>query len=504
MTFNSFQFLLFFPIVTVLYFLIPGRFRWALLLVASYYFYMSWNPSLVFLILFTTAVSYAAGILLEKYEDKKRRKICLIATLAASLGVLFFFKYFNFLSLSVTGLLQAIRLPVEDLTLDLLLPVGISFYTFQTLSYVIDVYNGTIRAERHFGYYALFVSFFPQLVAGPIERPENLLPQLHTEQKFRRDNFNAGVRHMLAGFFKKVVVADVLASYVNAVYNDAAATAGAPAIIIATILFTFQVYCDFSGYTDIAVGCARIMGYRLMQNFRLPFRSRSIHEFWERWHISLTSWFRDYIFYPLAMNKKITRWARKLGKKYGSRTINIMLPQCLALFVTLLLSGLWHGAAWTFVLWGAMHGVYQVLERLTEKKRKAFWARRGVSENNRLFAFGQMALTFILCNFALIFFRANSVADLGLLMKNLFTNWTLKGTFLTLNMELMDVLVTAVSIFLMTLVDKLFVQEFPIRQPRGGLWAKGEICAFLLAAIVCAWTMLLAGDGAAAFIYFQF
>ena len=504
MTFNSFQFLIFFPIVTLLYFLIPFRFRWALLLVASYYFYMSWNPSLVFLILFTTVVSYAAGILLEKYEDKKIRKTCLLVTLAASLGVLFFFKYFNFLSLSVTGLLQAIRLPVNDFTLDLLLPVGISFYTFQTLSYVIDVYNGTIRAERHFGYYALFVSFFPQLVAGPIERPENLLPQLHSRQHFTLSNFHEGLRHILAGFFKKVVVADLLASYVNAVYNDAVFTANGPAIIIATILFTFQVYCDFSGYTDIAVGCARIMGYQLMQNFRLPFSSRSIHEFWERWHISLTSWFRDYIFYPLAMNKKLTRWARKLGKKYNNRAINIMLPQCLALFITFLLSGLWHGAAWTFVLWGAMHGMYQVVERLTEKKRKAFWERRGVSADNKLFAFWQMAVTFILCNFALIFFRANSVADLGILLRNLLTNWTLSGTFATLGMTLEGALITIVSIFLMVMLDRLFIQHLPIRQPQGGLAAKGQVCAFLLAAIVCAWTMLLAGDGAAAFIYFQF
>ena len=504
MTFNSFQFLIFFPIVTLLYFFIPFRFRWMLLLAASYYFYMSWNPALVFLILFTTAVSYFSGILLEKYEDKKRRKACLIVSLVACLGVLFFFKYFNFLSLSATGLLQAIRLPVEDFTLDLLLPVGISFYTFQTLSYVIDVYNRNIPAERHFGYYALFVSFFPQLVAGPIERPENLLPQLRTEQHFRREDFNVGIRHMIAGFFKKVVVADLLASYVNAVYNDAVATANAPSIIIATILFTFQVYCDFSGYTDIAVGCARIMGYRLMQNFRLPFGSRSIHEFWERWHISLTSWFRDYIFYPLAMNKKITRWARKLSKKTGNRSINIMLPQCLALFITFLLSGLWHGAAWTFVLWGAMHGMYQVIERLTEKKRKAFWDKRGVNQESRLFAFWQMAVTFILCNFALIFFRANSVADLGMLLKNLFTNWSFSGTFITLGMNLEGALITIVSIFIMSLLDRLFIQGQPMRQPKGGLLAKGEVCAFLLMAIVCAWLMLLAGDGAAAFIYFQF
>lgn len=504
MNFNSIQFLIYFPIVAAVTFLIPFRFRWAFLLVASYYFYMSWNPALVFLILFTTAVSYAAGLWMEKTEDKKKRKLLMVTTLVACLGVLFFFKYFNFLSLSVTGILQAFRLPIEDFTLDLLLPVGISFYTFQTLSYVIDVYNGNIKAEHHFGYYALFVSFFPQLVAGPIERPENLLPQLHTEQHFTEDNFIAGMRHVLAGFVKKVVVADTLAPFVNAVYNDAAATANAPAIIIATFLFTFQVYCDFSGYTDIAVGCARIMGFRLMENFKMPFSSRSIHEFWERWHISLTSWFRDYIFYPMAMSKKLTRFSRKLAKKTGNRNLGIMLPQCFALFMTFLLSGLWHGAAWTFVLWGAMHGFYQVLERLTDKKRKAFWEKRGVSPDNKLFAFYQMVVTFLLCNFALISFRANSVQDLGLLMKNLFTNWSFAGTFATLGMQLADALIVIVAIVIMVFLDRLYIQHLPMRQPKGGLLAKFEVCGFLLMAIVCAWMALLAGDGAAAFIYFQF
>ncbi len=503
MTFNSIQFLIYFPIVSVIYFLLPFRFRWMWLLAASYYFYMSWNPALVFLILFTTAVSYWAGLKLESCEDKKKRKAYLIVTLIACLGVLFFFKYFNFLSTSVTGLLRLFTIPVEDYTLNLLLPVGISFYTFQTLSYVLDVYHGTISAEHHFGYYALFVSFFPQLVAGPIERPENLLPQLRTEHHFEKDNFYVGMKRILAGFFKKVVVADGLATYVNAVYNDNI-NASAPAIILATFLFTFQVYCDFSGYTDIAVGCGRIMGIKLMQNFRLPFTSRSIHEFWERWHISLTSWFRDYIFYPIATNKKLSRKARAFGKKHNNRNFAIQFPQCLALFITFLLSGLWHGAAWTFVLWGAMHGFYQVVERLTDKKRKAFWAKRKVNTESKGFAFYQRVVTFLLCNFALIFFRANSVSDLGVLLGNVFTNWHFNALLSELNMQTIDVIIVLVSLFMMALLDRYFIQDWPMRSPKGGLLAKGEIVTLLVLCIVCAWVLLLAGDGAAAFIYFQF
>ena len=277
MTFNSIQFLIFFPIVSILFFVLPHRFRWVMLLLASYYFYMSWNPALVFLILFTTVVSYGAALLLEKQQDnKKARKLCLVVTLVACLGVLFFFKYFNFLSGSVTALLRAFTLPVDDFFLDLVLPVGISFYTFQTLSYVIDVYRGTIRAERHFGYYALFVSFFPQLVAGPIERPQNLLPQLKAEHRFSKDNLTVGLKNMLAGSFKKVVIADQLATYVWAGYSNPA-DASAPAIILATVMFTFQVYCDFSGYPYIVVGCARIMDIDLIQNVLLPYSSCSIH-----------------------------------------------------------------------------------------------------------------------------------------------------------------------------------------------------------------------------------
>lgn len=505
MTFNSLQYLIFFPIVAVLHFVIPTKYRWIMLLAASYYFYMSWNPSLVFLIAFTTLVSYGAALLMHRTENPKTRKAYLIITLIACLGVLFFYKYFNFLSSSVTGLLRLFRLPVQDYLLDLILPVGISFYTFQTLSYVIDVYRGTIEPEPHLGYYALFVSFFPQLVAGPIERPQNLIPQLKAEHHFDFDNFKTGMMIVLTGFFKKVVIADQFATYVVSVYSNPQA-ATAPAIIVATVMFTFQVYCDFSGYTDIAVGCARIMGIRLMQNFNLPYTSRTIHEFWTRWHISLTSWFQDYIFYPLAMNKKLSRWARNLGKKLNNRRLGAMLPQLIALFVTFFLSGLWHGAAWTFVLWGCLHGVYQIIGRLTEKKRGEIWDKLHVNRDSKAYHFWQMFVVFWLGVFALIFFRANSVHDLGILLKNLVTNWRFVDILSLLQIDEVGVLVSIISIAVMSFADRLLVQGFPMRPAeRGGSsLIKVETAGFLLMAIVVSWLMLMAGDGAAAFIYFQF
>ncbi len=504
MTFNSLQYLIFFPIVALLHFVIPTKYRWIMLLVASYLFYMSWNPNLVFLIAFTTIVSYAAARLMERTENPKAKKAYLTVTLAACLGVLFFYKYFNFLSGTVTGLLRLFRLPVQDYFLDLILPVGISFYTFQTLSYVIDVYRGTIPAERHFGYYALFVSFFPQLVAGPIERPQNLLPQLKAEHRFSSDDLRAGLKIALGGFFKKVVIADQLASCVVAVYSNPEAAA-APAIVIATVMFTFQVYCDFSGYTDIAVGCARIMGIRLMQNFDRPYMSRTISEFWTRWHISLTSWFQDYVFFPLATNKKISRWARKLGKKYDNRRIGVMLPQFIALFVTFFLSGLWHGAAWTFVLWGCLHGIYQIIGKLTEKSRIGLCERLHIDRESKLWHGVQIFVVFWLGVFALIFFRANSVHDLGILLGNLFTNWRFVGVLDTLQIDEVGILTAIASIAAMSLVDRLLVQGYRLRpMGEGGTLLRVETAGFLLMAIVVSWLMLMAGDGAAAFIYFQF
>lgn len=335
MLFNSFEFLIFFPIVCIIYFLLRGlKWRNLFLLVASYYFYMNWKPVYALLILTSSVLTYGCGMLVEKYaDDQRKKKAFLVTSLVINFAILFLFKYFNFIGDSITALFSAMGIGWQVPNLDVLLPVGISFYTFQAVGYSIDVYRGTIKAERNFFTYALFVSFFPQLVAGPIERAKNLLPQFHEEHQFEYTNAVEGLKQMIWGFFMKLCVADVLADYVNAVYNNVPQHNGS-SLIIATIFFTFQIYCDFGGYSNIAIGAARVMGFRLMENFHRPYLSQNIKEFWKRWHISLSSWFMDYVYIPLGGNR-------------------VPYPRHLAnLAITFLVSGVWHGAAWTFVLWG--------------------------------------------------------------------------------------------------------------------------------------------------------
>lgn len=488
MIFNSIEFLIFFPVVIGLYFLMPQKFRWVMLLLASYYFYISWNLDLIYLIVFTTAISYVSSIVIEKHRGNKTlSRLCLVVTLVASLGVLFFFKYFNFLSTSVTALLNGAGLDVPSLTLNLILPVGISFYTFQTLSYVIDVYRGSIKAERHFGYYALYVSYFPQLVAGPIERPDNLLPQLHANNKPSWENTIGGLRKMLIGFFKKVVVADLIAVYVNSVYNDVENATGF-GVVIATVFFAFQIYCDFSGYTDIAIGCAEIMGVKLMQNFNLPYTAQSIKEFWGRWHISLSTWFRDYLYIPL-----------------GGNRCSVFRHQ-LNVFIVFLISGLWHGAAWTYVIWGALHGAYQIIGYFTRKPRIAMWNRLGVSQDAAWLKALKRFNTFVLVCFAWMFFRANSFADLTVLISKLFTGWSLNaayftGTLSAMNLTWLTCLLTLLSVYVMSRIDTSTMTTSGGGQVN---LTQGFRNAYIIWAVAIAWLLLLTGDGASAFIYFQF
>ena len=390
MLFNSNAFYVFLPIVFMVYWAMPQKYRWGILFVASYYFYMSWNVKYVALILLTTVVSYGAAILMERWESRGRKKACLGGALLISLGVLFFFKYFNFLSNSVTELLTRLAIPVQPFTLKLMLPVGISFYTFQTLSYVIDVYRGDVKACRHFGKYATFVSFFPQLVAGPIERTGNLLPQIEEPHTFDCEKAIAGAKMIAWGFFKKIAIADTISVYVDLVYGHLPDYRGFT-LVIATALFAFQIYCDFSGYSDIAIGVAKLLDIDLMTNFESPYFSASIKEFWSRWHISLSTWFRDYVYIPLG------------GNRVGPfrHRMNLML--------TFLASGLWHGANWTYVLWGGIHGLGQIVERLWSKGKKQRRTWYGV------------LLTFSFVCFAWIFFRADSISDAWYVVTHLFS-----------------------------------------------------------------------------------
>lgn len=333
MLFNSIAFAIFLPVVFILYWILPVKNRWMLLLAASYYFYMGWNAKYVVLIFTATFISYFCAILMEKASSIRVKRICMLSSAIVILGILFLFKYYNFFLDNLSILARKFSITMNPYTLKLILPVGISFYTFQTLSYVIDVYKGKIRAEKHLGYYAAFVSFFPQLVAGPIERASNLLPQIKEERKFEYEKASYGVKLMAVGYFKKIVLADTLAKYVDIVFADVYSYHGFT-LFLASLFFTFQIYCDFSGYSDIAVGTAKMFGINLMNNFNSPYFSVSIHDFWKRWHISLSTFFKDYVYIPLGGNR--------MGK----------IKNMANLMVTFLLSGLWHGASWNYIVWG--------------------------------------------------------------------------------------------------------------------------------------------------------
>lgn len=397
MLFNSIDFIFFFPLVILLYFLTPARFRWVLLLIASYYFYMCWKAEYAILILLSTVVDYFVAIKMEETEEKKDRKKWLYISLFVNLGILFTFKYFNFFSESVQVALNAFNIFDGGWVHQLLLPVGISFYTFQTLSYSIDVYKGDIKAERHFGFFALYVSFFPQLVAGPIERPGRLLPQLKKKHSFDPARVVDGMKLMTWGFFMKLVVADRLSPFVDSVYSNPDKFQGLQ-VLLATIFFAFQIFCDFAGYSLIARGTSRVMGYELMKNFKRPYLASSIREFWQRWHISLSTWFRDYLYIPLGGNRVVKwRWYYNL-------------------MVTFVVSGLWHGANWTFVAWGFLHGLYLIVEILFKPVGDRLDQNKTVAKVRNLLA---IPFTFFLATFAWIFFRAGSIGDAFTLIGNM-------------------------------------------------------------------------------------
>jgi D-alanyl-lipoteichoic acid acyltransferase DltB (MBOAT superfamily) len=354
---------------------------------------MSWNIKYVCLILFITCISYIAAILIEKTNDRKNKRFICGLGVFLSFVVLFIFKYFNFLSESIINCLHFFSIPVQGVTFKFMLPVGISFYTFQAVSYIIDVYKSTISAEKHFGKYAVFISFFPQLVAGPIERTKNLLPEIKKCHAFSYENAVQGMKFIAWGFFKKLVIADNIALYINVVYNNVKNYSGF-VLVFATVLFAFQIYCDFSGYSDIAIGTAKLFDISLMTNFRSPYFSASYREFWGRWHISLSTWFRDYVYIPLGGNRTSSiRWKRNL-------------------FAAFLASGLWHGANWTFVLWGGLHGIYQIIENTIKRKE--------ISRYRPLKIF----ITFCFICFAWIFFRSNTISDSLHIVSHLFKGIT--------------------------------------------------------------------------------
>ncbi len=400
MLFNSLEFWIFFAGITFIYFACPPRFRWAILLAASYFFYACWKVTWVLMLIFSTIVTYYAALRIEQAGNKNRKTAFLCLALIVNLGALGFFKYFNFFNESFRSLFTALGIGYGIPYLEILWPVGISFFTFQAAGYCIEVYRGKAPAERHLGIFALYMAFFPKLIAGPIERAGGLLAQLQKKCKIDLDRISSGIALVTLGIFKKVVIADRLAIYVDKVFSNPHDYWG-QTLILASYFFTLQIYCDFSGYTDIARGCSRILGFELMENFNFPYLARSIADFWRRWHISLTSWFRDYLYIPLGGNRvSAPRWR-----------VNIL--------VVFLVSGLWHGANWTFVIWGGLHGFFYLFGKATEALRGQI--RSALKIKGTLLAIFQTLLTFHLVCFAWIFFRSGSFGDAVYVVSHLFS-----------------------------------------------------------------------------------
>jgi D-alanyl-lipoteichoic acid acyltransferase DltB (MBOAT superfamily) len=474
MLFNSFDFVVFLVVVTALYFGLPYRFRWVLLLGASCFFYMSFVPAYILILGFTIVVDYFTGKWIEDTAELSRKRRYLLVSILSVCANLFVFKYFNFFNENAAAIAAWLHWNYPITTLQIILPIGLSFHTFQSLSYVIEVYRGRQAAERHFGLFALYVMYFPQLVAGPIERPQNLLHQFRENRSFDWSRVRNGLSLALWGLFKKVVVADSLALYVNAVYGAIPHHTG-PTLLLATYFFAFQIYCDFSGYSDIARGVSRIYGIELMKNFETPYFADSISAFWSRWHISLSTWFKDYLYIPLGGNR--TSLART----------------CLNLLIVFTVSGFWHGAKWTFVIWGILHGSYVIVERVTNLLAARFAPATGRSVPGPLLRAAKVLVTFHLVLLAWVFFRADSVPlAASVLRKIAFDRGPLFWDELIVPAALAVVMLVALDVFNRKMDYWTDLDRFSGR-------FRAAYSAMLLAAVV-----LFGIEQGSQFIYFQF
>ncbi|WP_456084800.1 MBOAT family O-acyltransferase [Leyella stercorea] len=427
---------------------------------------MNWDPAYALLLLTSTVITYLAALGIGYFKEKRKKKICLVSSLVLNLAILFLFKYFNFLAMNIETALQASGLAVNMPKFALLLPVGISFYTFQALGYSIDVYRGTVKIERDFPTYALFVSFFPQLVAGPIERSQNLLPQFKQQHRFDYDAVMSGVKLMVWGYFMKLVLADRCGIYVDTIFNNVDKHNGG-SYLVASLLFPFQIYGDFAGYSLIAIGVARVLGFRLMENFHRPYFACTIGEFWHRWHISLSTWFKDYVYIPLGGNR--------VGK----------LRNYFNLLITFVVSGIWHGANWTFLCWGTIHGILLCIEKAFGiSKQKYTGAKKSF----------HWAATFVLVCFAWILFRANNLSDAVSVVTGIFTNLgTPKPEYANF---------IAIGLAMTVLLTKEFADEFnwKIRVADSKSWLVRHIYLIIMIAYIILFGVL----GGDQFIYFQF
>lgn len=495
MQFNSVDFMVFFPIVLVVYFVVPRKIRKIWLLIASYYFYMSWNARYVVLIGVSTAITYFCGLLMGKFcRETLKKRIIIALCIVTNLGILAFFKYSNFAIESLNSLLSILHITTIEKRFDLLLPVGISFYTFQALGYIIDVYRGDVEAETDFFRYALFVSFFPQLVAGPIERSKNLLLWMQDIENVKLWNGKrvaSGAILMVWGLFMKMVISDRISLLVDTVFNNYRMY-GSTELLLAAIGFSIQIYCDFGGYSTIAIGAGKIMGCELMENFNAPYFAKNIRDFWGRWHISLSTWFRDYLYIPLGGNRK--------GRV--RKAANLM--------IVFLVSGLWHGANWSFVAWGGIHGFYQVMADLLSDKKSKIIEKLAIKTDCLSWKLLQTGITYALVVFAWIFFRSNTIVDAMRFVKRLFirpTPWLLfNGEIYDLGLDRVQANILLFAIFLLVLVDLvryLKKQTLDVFLMEQNVWFEWLVIIFLIIMI------FIYGEygpkfDAKQFIYFQF
>lgn len=491
MLFNSTDFLIFFPVTLILYWIFPKKLRYICLFTASYIFYMFWNPKYALLMGASTAVTFLSGILIEKLKYKKT---VVAFSFIINISILVFFKYYSFLLLNINMILSAFNIRIIEKTFDIILPVGISFYTFQALSYTIDVYRGDIKSEKNIIKYALFVSFFPQLVAGPIERSKNLLTQIQNLDKVKRFDYNRiteGLTLMLFGYFQKMVIADRASILVDTVFNRYYIY-NSSELLLSALLFAVQIYCDFASYSLIAIGTAKIMGIDLMENFNTPYFARSIKDFWGRWHISLSSWFRDYLYIPLGGNR-----CSKLR-----RSFNIL--------ATFLVSGLWHGANFTFIVWGAIHGIFYLIEDITSKFRNNILNNFNVKVQSFSFKFLEVFITFIIVDLAWIFFRAETIYDAFYYIKRMLTKsdlWHIfDGSLYKLGLDSFEINILIISLIVLFSADvikyikKETIYVFLKNQCLYFRWA----FIFFLLFFIIIYGKYGAGFDPKQFIYFQF
>jgi len=487
MDFYSLQFFIFFAIVGTSYYLTAGRFRWAILLGASYFFYGAFKKEYLVFIIASTLITYITAVLMGMKEEKSGRKIYLIINLFCNLSMLLVMKYCNFFLDSVSTVFNSLDISCKSPVLKIIAPVGISFYIFQTVSYTIDVYRGQIIPEKHIGIFALYVAFFPKLLAGPIERAKQFLIQFHQLQRWDWEIATGGLKLMVWGLFKKVVIADRIATLVDPIFANPGEFTG-PSFVIASFLYTFQIYCDFSGYTDIAIGISQVFGLKLTDNFNRPYSAHSIAEFWRRWHISLSTWLRDYLYIPLG----------------GNRVAPIRLYY--NIIIVFLVCGFWHGANWTFIAWGFIHGFYLVFGLITRVTRAKILQATGIGRNEFIHKGLQISITFVLVSLAWIFFRADSLSDAAYIVSHLHTGWEKildpdeMRTIFLMGKPGINIIIVVTSLLFLWFVH-LMEKHDNMRYLFGTkpLWFRWSVYYIMFTAV-----LLLSAPDTQKFIYFQF